>query len=99
VSDDYESDADKPSLLERLSAFLTREPEDRDELRQLLRGAYERKLFDADALAMIEGVLSVSESTVRDIVIPRAQMDCVSIDDEPPNSSRSCWRPSTRAFR
>ncbi|HEY7787397.1 MAG TPA: transporter associated domain-containing protein [Casimicrobiaceae bacterium] len=75
---------DKPSLLERLSAFLTREPEDRDELRQLLRAAYERKLFDADALAMIEGVLSVSESTVRDIVIPRAQMDCVSIDDEPP---------------
>ena len=74
---------DKPSLLERLSAFLTREPEDRDELRQLLRAAYERKLFDADALAMIEGVLSVSESTVRDIVIPRSQMDCVSIDDEP----------------
>jgi magnesium and cobalt transporter len=83
VSDTHDSD-DKPSLLERLSAFLTREPEDRDELRQLLRGAYERKLFDADALAMIEGVLSVSESTVRDIVIPRAQMDCVSIDDEPP---------------
>ncbi|MEP7061082.1 MAG: transporter associated domain-containing protein [Betaproteobacteria bacterium] len=75
---------DKPSLLERISAFLTRAPEDRDELRLLLRGAYERKLFDADALAMIEGVLSVSESTVRDIVIPRAQMDCVSIDDEPP---------------
>jgi magnesium and cobalt transporter len=33
---------------------------------------------------MIEGVLSVSETTVRDIMIPRAQMDCVSIDDAPP---------------
>jgi magnesium and cobalt transporter len=32
---------------------------------------------------MIEGVLSVSETTVRDIMIPRAQMDCVSIDDAP----------------
>jgi magnesium and cobalt transporter len=84
VTDRGGDDADKPSLLERLSAFLTREPEDRDELRALLRGAHERRLFDADALAMIEGVLSVSESTVRDIVIPRAQMDCVSIDDEPP---------------
>jgi len=84
VSDDPDSGDDKPTLLERLSAFLTRGPEDRDELRLLLRGAYERKLFDADALAMIEGVLSVSESTVRDIVIPRAQMDCVSIDDDPP---------------
>ncbi len=84
MNDEPDSGDDKPTLLERLSAFLTREPEDRDELRQLLRGAYERKLFDADALAMIEGVLSVSESTVRDIVIPRAQMDCVSIDDDPP---------------
>jgi magnesium and cobalt transporter len=41
-------------------------------------------LLDADALTMIEGVLSVSETTVRDIMIPRSQMDCVSIDDEVP---------------
>ncbi len=76
---------DKPTLLERLSSFLTREPEDREELLALLHGAYERRLLDADALSMIEGVLSVSETTVRDIMIPRAQMDCVSIDDEPPD--------------
>jgi magnesium and cobalt transporter len=74
---------DKPSLLDRLSALLTREPEDRDDLVAILRGAFERRLLDADALSMIEGVLSVSETTVRDIMIPRAQMDCVSIDDEP----------------
>jgi magnesium and cobalt transporter len=74
----------KPTLLERLSALLTREPEDREELMDLMRGAFERRLLDADALSMIEGVLSVSEMTVRDIMIPRAQMDCVSIDDEPP---------------
>src|SRR3954469_10698691 len=76
---------DRPTLLERLSALLTREPEDRGELLDLLRGAFERRLLDADALSMIEGVLSVSETTVRDIMIPRAQMDCVSIDDEPPD--------------
>jgi magnesium and cobalt transporter len=74
---------ERPSLLERLSAFLTREPEDREELLQLLHGAFERKLLDADALSMIEGVLQVSDMTVRDIMIPRAQMDVVSIDDEP----------------
>jgi len=73
----------KPTLLERLSAFLTREPEDRDELLELLHGAFEHKLLDADALSMIEGVLQVSEMTVRDIMIPRAQMDVVSIDDDP----------------
>src|SRR5216110_1162351 len=75
----------EPTRLERLSAFLTREPEDRGELLDLLRSAFERRLLDADALSMIEGVLSVSETTVRDIMIPRAQMDCVSIDDEPPD--------------
>jgi magnesium and cobalt transporter len=73
----------KPSLLERLSALLTREPEDREELMDLMRGAFERRLLDADALSMIEGVLSVSEMTVRDIMIPRTQMDCVSADDAP----------------
>src|SRR5205807_9688397 len=74
---------ERPTLLERLSAFLTREPEDRDELLELLHGAFERKLLDADALSMIEGVMSVSEMTVRDIMIPRAQMDVVSIEDDP----------------
>jgi magnesium and cobalt transporter len=83
VTDDNGRDNDKPGLFERLAALLTREPESRDELREQLRAAFDRKLIDADALAMIEGVLSVSESTVRDIVIPRAQMDCVSIDDAP----------------
>jgi hemolysin (HlyC) family protein len=73
----------RPTLLERLSAFLIREPEDREELLALLHGAFERKLLDADALSIIEGALQVSEMTVRDIMIPRAQMDVVSIDDAP----------------
>ena len=41
----------KPSLLERLSALLSREPEDREQLIKLLYGAYEKNLLDADALA------------------------------------------------
>jgi magnesium and cobalt transporter len=73
----------RPTLLERLSAFLIREPEDREELLALLHGAFERNLLDADALSIIEGALQVSEMTVRDIMIPRSQMDVVSIDDEP----------------
>ena len=81
--DESSTKPDKPTLLERLSAFLTREPEDREELLDLLHGAFERKLIDADALSMIEGVLQVSEMTVRDIMIPRAQMDVVSVEDDP----------------
>ena len=73
----------KPSWLDRLGALLMREPEDRDQLVELLHSAYERNLLDADALAMIEGVLQVSETQVRDVMIPRAQMDVVDINDPP----------------
>jgi magnesium and cobalt transporter len=77
------NDPSRPSLLERLSALIMREPGDRAELTQLLRSAYSRNLLDADALSIIEGALTVSEMAVRDIMVPRAQMDCVSIDDDP----------------
>src|SRR5512134_3499020 len=73
----------KHNWLERLSALLLREPEDREQLVELLHSAFERQLLDADALSIIEGALQVSEMTARDIMIPRAQMDCVSADDTP----------------
>jgi len=75
--------SNKPSLLERLSHFLLREPEDREQLVALLHSAYENNLMDADSLAMIEGVLQVSEMQVRDIMIPRSQMDVIDITDPP----------------
>ena len=71
----------RPRLLERLTALLMREPEDREQLLDLLHGAFERNLLDADALSIIEGAMQVSDSQVRDIMVPRSQMDVVSIDD------------------
>ena len=71
----------KPTWLERLSALLMREPEDREELIELLHAAFERNLLDADALGMIEGVLQVGELSVRDIMIPRSQMDVIRVND------------------
>jgi magnesium and cobalt transporter len=76
-------DRPKPSLLERLGAWLAREPEDRDELVTVMRSCYERNLLDADALAMIEGVLQVSEMQARDIMVPRSQMDVIDIKESP----------------
>lgn len=74
---------DKPGLLERLGALLMREPEDREQLIELLQRSYERNLLDADALGMIEGVLQVSEMQARDIMVPRSQMDVIDIGDAP----------------
>lgn len=74
---------DKPSFLNRISAFLLRTPEDREQLIELLHSSYDHDLLDADALAMIEGVLQVSEMQARDIMIPRSQMDVIDIGDSP----------------
>jgi hemolysin (HlyC) family protein len=73
----------KPSLLERLSSLLLREPEDREQLIELLHSAFERRLLDAEALSMIEGVLQVSETQVRDVMIPRSQMDMLDVAESP----------------
>lgn len=73
--------SNKHSWLERISHLLLREPEDREQLVELLHSSYERNLLDADALSMIEGVLQVSEMQVRDIMIPRSQMDVIDITD------------------
>ncbi|ENO89203.1 HlyC/CorC family transporter [Thauera linaloolentis] len=71
----------KPSLIERISALLSREPEDRDDLLALLHAAFERDLLDGDALSIIEGALQMSDMQVHDVMVPRAQMDCVSLAD------------------
>ncbi|MFL9608807.1 HlyC/CorC family transporter [Methylobacillus sp. Pita2] len=80
---DKRSANDKPHWLERLTHFLLREPEDREQLIEQLHTAYANSVLDADALAMIEGVLQVSEMQVRDIMIPRSQMDVIDITDPP----------------
>lgn len=71
----------RPSFFERLAALLQGKPEDRDQLLQQLRGACDRRLMDADALSMIEGALAVADMQVREVMVPRAQMDIVVIDD------------------
>jgi len=76
-------ESNKPGLLERLSALLLREPEDREQLITLLHSAYERNLLDAEALAMMEGVIQVSERSVGEIMLPRAQMDVIDISEPP----------------
>jgi magnesium and cobalt transporter len=67
------------SLFERLTALISPEPENRAELLDILHEAHERKLIDADALSMIEGVFQVSDLSARDIMVPRPQMDVIDV--------------------
>jgi magnesium and cobalt transporter len=70
----------RPSILDRLSALLTREPDERAEFVELLHAAHQRQLFDTDALGIIEGALQVADIPVREVMVPRAQMEVVQID-------------------
>ncbi|HEU4442176.1 MAG TPA: magnesium/cobalt efflux protein, partial [Burkholderiales bacterium] len=92
------NDPSRPSLLERLSSLIMREPGDRAELTQLLRSAYSRNLLDADALSIIEGALTVSEMAVRDIMVPRAQVDFIDINEPVENFVRQVMSTAHSRF-
>jgi magnesium and cobalt transporter len=82
MTSDQSSNGSRPrGWLERLGQLFGGEPQDREQLVELLRDARSRALFDTDALSMIEGVLQVSDLRVRDITIPRAEMVYVRRDD------------------
>lgn len=83
MNDEQDSEPTPRSWRDRLSKVLLGEPRDREQLVALLRDAESRSLLDADALAMIEGVLAVSELRVRDIMVPRSQIVVVPRDQRP----------------
>jgi len=62
------------SWLDRISAALSGEPTTREDLVELLRDAQADGLIAADTLRMMEGAIAVSDLTVGDVMIPRAQM-------------------------
>jgi magnesium and cobalt transporter len=74
--------ADKPrrSWLDRISAALSGEPTTQEDLIELLRDVQADGVIGADTLRMMEGAISVSEMTVNDVMVPRAQMVALSVD-------------------
>lgn len=76
MSDDDSSTqpAQGRSWFERLGQAFAGEPRNREELLTVLRDAQSRELMNADALAMLEGVLQVADMQVRDIMVPRSRM-------------------------
>jgi magnesium and cobalt transporter len=70
------------SWIEKIVHLLTGEPQDQEDLLDILREARENRLLDTEALIMIEGVLQVSQLRVRDIMIPRVQMVVVPKEAE-----------------
>ncbi len=82
--DDDSSSHKRPGLFQRwrrqLGKRLMGEVQTREQLHESLREARRNNLLDADGLAMIEGVMQVSEMPVREVMVPRSQMKVIERD-------------------
>jgi len=79
MSEGQQSRSKLLSWQQRLSKLFL-EPQDQEQLVDLIRSASERHILDAEALAIVEGALSVAQMQARDIMIPRSQVVMVSRD-------------------
>ncbi|HEU4856135.1 MAG TPA: transporter associated domain-containing protein [Rhodanobacteraceae bacterium] len=70
------------SLWDRLGHMLAGEPRNPEELLAELRDAQTNGLLTDETYAMIEGAIRVTEMVVGDVMVPRAQMVMLDIDDD-----------------
>lgn len=68
------------SWLDRLSSAISGEPDNQEDLLELLRDVHADGVIDSDTLRMMEGTLSVSQLTVSDVMVSRAQMVVLPVD-------------------
>lgn len=77
----YPENDEQQSWIEKLTELLIRAPKDKKQLTQLLRDAEHRNLINQDDLFMLEGVLNVSNETVKNIMIKREDMTSINLND------------------
>ena len=68
------------SLIARLKRAIKGEPWSREEIQDIIQQS--ETDIDAEEKSMLTGVLEVSETQVRDVMIPRSQMVVIDIDDD-----------------
>jgi magnesium and cobalt transporter len=81
-SEDRSTTGSSRGWLERISRVFGGEPQDREQLIELLKLAEERNLLDFEVLNMMLGAMLVSERRVRDIMTPRPQLVLLRRDDD-----------------
>jgi magnesium and cobalt transporter len=73
-------------------------PKDKQDLMEALNDAQESQLLDEEAVHMIEGVMDVAEMRVQDIMIPRAQMEFIKIDESLESITNICLESGHSRF-
>jgi len=81
MSEDPPSTPSPRSWFERITQALSGEPQSREELIEELRHAQANGLMSNDTLSMVEGAIEVADLSVADVMVPRAQMVSLPIDE------------------
>src|SRR3982751_6583975 len=68
------------SWIEKIAHVFSPDPKSREDLHELLIDAQDNEIIDGDALKIMEGALHVGDMQVREIIIPRSQMDVLKAD-------------------
>ena len=67
-----------PGLVARIKRAITGEPWSRDEIQTFIQSEVD---LDAEEKSMLSGVLEVSETQVRDVMVPRSQMVVIDLSE------------------
>ena len=85
MSDDTHPSGDTgvSGWFQRLGQGRAGEAKSREDIVEFLAGFLERGVIGSDEFAMLQGVLEVADTQVRDIMVPRSQMVVVAKDQTP----------------
>lgn len=74
------SNSGDKSWIERITHAFTAEPKTPADLAVVLKVALDNEVIDSDAYSIMEGAIQVADMQVRDIMIPRSQMQVIKND-------------------
>ena len=81
MSDDRSgNDSGDKSWIDKFAELFSSEPRNRGDLQDVLAIAVENEIIDPDARSIMEGAMEVIDMQVRDIMIPRTQMEVIKAD-------------------
>ena len=71
---------DKRSFWQRIAEFIHHGPESKGDLIEVLAGAEEKQVINAESRVMLEGVLRMADLTATDVMVAAPRMDMLDID-------------------
>ena len=70
------------SFFKRILTRLFKRGDRKEDFIEQIHEAEEHSVLNADAVSMMEGVLQISDLAVRDVMVPRARVDFINIDED-----------------